>query len=161
MDGDGIPNNDELGAVLFIGSGHRVPLSAAAQASLERLRRYVNAELNVNFELFGHRETKFPAGTSCPGPLLMQHVVANRFVKEDNELAILSDEQQETLVQFLDNLSDLGSNVNFVDYLIPDMRKNIVTMDELNDAIAEVGVGATVDEVLEALAEILSSKQTP
>lgn len=70
---------------------------------------------------------------------------------EEDALAILTDDEQVELQKFLQLLEDMGSNVSFVKGLIPDMRKNVITRDELTAALADLPTGesteATITEI--------------
>jgi len=72
---------------------------------------------------------------------------------EDNDMAILTDKEQELLRAFLKELEDLGSHVNFVRWIIPDIRKGIVTVDELDKALKALGSNTTVDALARQLAK--------
>lgn len=70
----------------------------------------------------------------------------------DEDLAHLTDAQQKALADWLDRLEDAGSNVGYVTYLIPDVKKGIVTHDELQAAMKAVQEG-TVDSYARRLAK--------
>lgn len=72
---------------------------------------------------------------------------------EDNDMAILTEKEQQHLRTFLKELEDVGSHVNFVRWLIPDIRKGIVTVDELDKALKALGSNTTVDALARQLAK--------
>ena len=63
---------------------------------------------------------------------------------EEDLMAFTADEEKE-LKGFVAALKRVGSNGGFVEYLIPDIRKGIVTADELEARLATIAAG-TVDE---------------
>lgn len=63
--------------------------------------------------------------------------------------------QEQILANIADRLDALGSDGSHVTYLIPDMRKNLVTMDELSAILSSSG---TVDEVARKLAKANAEK---
>jgi hypothetical protein len=69
-----------------------------------------------------------------------------------DDLAILTEEDQHALKDWLNRLGDLESTVAYISYLIPDIRKNIITADELAAAIAAVET-SSVDEHARGLAQ--------
>jgi hypothetical protein len=73
---------------------------------------------------------------------------------EDDDMAFTADEEKE-LKAFVAELKAVGSNAGFIRFLIPDMRKNIVTMDELQ---AIVSTSGTIDEVARKLAKVNAEK---
>jgi hypothetical protein len=82
VDGDGIANNAEILPVVFIGSGSRVSLSPAAEATLVRFRRYAETVAPEATRLYGHKEIQAKP-TACPGQLLMDYVTTHRELEDD------------------------------------------------------------------------------
>jgi len=121
-DDDNIPNNSEVIPVVFVGSGSRVSLSPAADASFKRLRAYFNETLEASLVLRGHKEIQ-PKPTVCPGSHLMTYVKNNRELEVDDDLAILTDEEQVELHNFLGYIAQMNSNVSFVKQAIEDIRE--------------------------------------
>lgn len=60
--------------------------------------------------------------------------------------------EEAELKNFLQFLRDMNSNVSFVKYIIPDMRKGIITLDELKQALDEAEANETVDAFARRLA---------
>ena len=71
----------------------------------------------------------------------------------NEELAILTDEEQTALKAWLDRLGDMESSIAYISYLIPDIRKNIITKDELDAAIAAIDTNTAVDQHARSLAQ--------
>lgn len=81
-DGDGISNNTEVIPFLMIASGNNHIMTPEADASIKRMRRYVEAESGRKLTLYGHQELRGTA-TTCPGPNYMDYVRANRILQEE------------------------------------------------------------------------------
>lgn len=162
IDEDGIPNNDELASILFIGSGSRVGLSVDAQGAVERLRQYINTIRNIDFMLFGHKEVTI--GTACPGTYGMNYVRTHRFVKEVN----MTPEQEAKLDQVLALIENIPHSV--WTFLIKDaptgdmLHTNTVLRATRNDAysIEQIVTGlqsaALTPEQIQAIANAVTSQ---
>ena len=97
----------------------------------------------------GHLRIKYEDGTvthSEPFPLT---------IKED-DLAILTDEEQQKLQAFLGHLDDIGSNVSFVKYVVPWFRNRagLATDQELEEAVAGLVFEGVDQEARDALRRI-------
>ena len=77
VDGDGIANNSEIIPIIFIGSGHHHLLSSAAREATAQIRRWIEGQAPKATYLYGHQELRGTV-TSCPGPIGMTYVRANR-----------------------------------------------------------------------------------
>lgn len=65
---------------------------------------------------------------------------------------LLTAKEEENVKKWNKQLEELGSNGGYVQYVVPDVRKNIVTMDELEAAIAAIQSG-NVDAYARDLAQ--------
>lgn len=102
VDGDGISNNSEVVPFIWIASGNRHTMSAAAAGSIRWARQNLILPRSPRaLYLWGHQELKGTA-TSCPGPAGMTYVRANRIVEAD----MLTTAQR----QALDNLVTMFSS---------------------------------------------------
>lgn len=68
-------------------------------------------------------------------------------------MAILTDAEQMELQRWLGRLEDMNSNIAYISTLIPDIRKNIITKDELDAAIAAASVGGGKDQTARNVAD--------
>ena len=91
------------------------------------------------------------AGKVCPGPDRIKQFKDIIVPWMEGENMFTTKEEAE-LKSFLKFLSDMNSNVSFVQYLIPDMRKGIITLDELQQALDEAEANETVDAFARRLA---------
>lgn len=135
---DGIPENHEARAVVFILGGTQEPSDAA-------LGTFSDMWLEDPMPVIGHRNT---TNTSCPGDALYDWIT-----QEGYDNMGLTKGQIETVVALDWAVRSVGSTGGFAKYVIPDIRKGIVTLDELNEAIAEISDTTTVDEFARTLAK--------
>lgn len=77
IDGDGISNNQELIPLIWIASGVHHQVSPAADAAIQRIRRWILLTAPAARRLMGHQEVQ-PKTTACPGPGGMEYVRAHR-----------------------------------------------------------------------------------
>ena len=77
IDYDGVSENDEAYAVMFILGGAQEP-TIYAWRTLKKLRRWVQRQMGVRIMPFGHREIALSGGhiASCPGWPLQARIVA-------------------------------------------------------------------------------------
>lgn len=73
-------------------------------------------------------------------------------VVEEVDMAILKDWEQVRLQNMLKHLLDMNSDETFVKYIVPDIRKGIITLDELEAALEDVTSATTVDQFARSLA---------
>lgn len=72
-------------------------------------------------------------------------------IKEDDDLAILTDAEQLELQNWLRRLKAAGSNVAYISYLIPELKIGLVNVEELRKALKEAGVGVSIDDVIDEI----------
>jgi hypothetical protein len=89
----------------------------------------------------GTQRIKYEDGTVVNGPFPL--------TIEGDDMAILTDAEQTELKNWLRFLRDMGSNVGYIKYLIPELRAGIVNKDELVAAINAIdGTDVVVDDVI-------------
>lgn len=163
MDGDGIANNDEIIPILFIGSGNYVSLSPEAEASLNRLRRYLEEVSGRSLTLYGHKEVQTNKSTSCPGPKLMEYVKSHRELED--EVVTRNDKADDGLPGLEANFQKLIDAGIFSAATQPG---GVTFNDEFGTfllrfegylknkyGLGQSGDGATVDEVIDEIVERL------
>lgn len=158
MDSDGVLNNDDLAAILFIGSGNYVALSSDAQDSLARLRAYINETCSQNFPLYGHREAS--GNTSCPGPKLMDYVNTHRLLEEDMPLTAEDLAQIRAIIrEEIDSRSGGAVWASYPHYTIDGKDPNTV-LRQIRDSVEAIKAspagGASAEEIVAALAQELA-----
>ena len=77
FEGDGIPENQEAIALLWIGGSNATPSEAAFDAASELINAIMAADPNVT-KVIGHREVK--GGTTCPGDVWMQYIAEEKWM---------------------------------------------------------------------------------
>ncbi len=77
-EGDGIPENKEALALLWVGGAASVPTDVAFDAMSELIRDIMAADPNVT-RVIGHRDVR--GTTSCPGDIWMQYIEEERWKK--------------------------------------------------------------------------------
>lgn len=92
----------------------------------------------------------------CAGPTPTGGGEGGPKIQEEADLAILTDDEQRELQKFLEALAEVGSNVRFVPGLIKDMRKNIITRDELTAALADLPANGSTEATIAEIRRRLS-----
>lgn len=77
---------------------------------------------------------------------------AYAILEGDNAMAFNA-HQEHQLKMLVGALDAVNSDGSFPRYIVPDIRKGIITVDELNEAIQEAKPGETVDEFARRLAK--------
>lgn len=96
----------------------------------------------------GHRNY---GSTSCPGSKLYPHIAHINDLAKENDMAILTPDEERKLQKFLRELEQINSDVSFVRTLVPDIRKDLITRDELNAALKNLPAGASVEATIEVI----------
>lgn len=80
-----------------------------------------------------------------------------KIIGDDTAMALTKHEEEQVKL-FVKALDEVGSNGTFVRWLIPDIRKGIITVDELDAALKNVKAGTTVDQFARDLAKQANDK---
>ncbi len=142
---DGIPENHEARSVVFILGGEQIPTEEAL-AAFEGM--WAADPMTVIVHKDVHLRGSGGTNTQCPGSYLTEWVrnEGYRDGVEDEDMAILTEDEQLKLQRFLEVIEEEDSNVGFVKWAIRLIRR---------DKGTEIEKGASALEAVEELKQIL------